>query len=773
MSTISDTPSAGELPLWVPKQGPEFNRYVNRLTPDHQARLASETSRILSTCVNPAESLSMSRSNAGLVLGYVQSGKTSSFTAATALAHDNGFNLVIIVGGTSKILLNQTFSRLQTDLDLDKPDAVNRWIKVLNPKLNTSPAANHVWNRLDQVATLLKTGQPLVGKKVALIVVMKEVTHLRNLNDFLASLSGPDKDGLRGISALIVDDECHMASPNVAAKDKRSRIYSLMGEMRSHLPHHTLLQYTATPQANLLCDLEDEFRSDFVRLLGHGPGYTGGRTLFFENPRGWRIRQIPSGERDQVMSLDSDSNNDKSIESLRHSLATFLIIGADNYLRNVKTASHDFENFSMLVHSHSTVNVHKIFQMWLSSLRSTWKQMIAGPPSNPDREMLLEKYFLPAYLDLSQKQTVPLQPLDELFGGPILHVLSTLQIWLIDGSKEGTREPDFLLSNYHILNGGEMLGVGFTIPRLHVTHMLRGKGQGQMDTIQQRGRFFGYCGDWVDQIRVWLEDDVKESFEGYVDEEEFLRQDLGPYDDGNISLKDWKVRLRLNPNARPTRRNAIRRDMRQYKTDNGWIRQHYWRADQLAKLTNRSLVENFLQSTGDFASLGIAPLEFVRAPVALRGTGRDGDTDHWIAASNLDALRRLLVKYDVESRDRAEFAALLEVLDETDRLMDSIPSDGLSPVDVYWMAYGKSHANPPSRRTRKREALDKVTLFQGSNRNYVGDSKVHSKDRISLQIHFIDHTGDDGSIDESDVVYFAVWLPAQHKEWLEGWLVEA
>jgi len=773
MSISTTTPPVGGLPVWSPNLGPEFNRYINRLTPDHQKRLTSESSHILSACVNPVDSLSSARANAGLVLGYVQSGKTSSFTAVTALAHDNGYNLVIIVGGVSKILLNQTFARLQADLDLNHPDAVNRWIKVLNPKLNANPAANQVQNRLDQVSSMLQTGQPLVDKKAAVIVVMKEVTHLKNLNELLASLSGPNKDGLRGLSALIVDDECHMATPNVAAMDKRSRIYSLMGEMRNHLPHHTLLQYTATPQANLLCDLEDEFRSDFVRLLGHGPGYIGGRALFLDDPKGSRIRQIPPGEGDLVKSLDGDSGNDQSIESLRHSLATFLILGADDYLRNKKAGEHNFETFSMLVHSHSTVNVHKIFQFWLSSLRNSWKLLIEGSPNNPDRQTLLERYFAPSYRDLAGSRRVQLQPLDEIFGEPVVHVLAFLQVWLVDGSKDGTRQPDFLLSNYHILNGGEMLGVGFTIPRLYVTHMLRGRGQGQMDTIQQRGRFFGYCGAWDDQIRVWLEDEVRASFEGYVEEEEFLRQDLEPYDSGNLSLKDWKVRLRLNPDARPTRRNAIRRDMHMYKTDNGWVRQRHWRADPGPKLNNLTLVDHFLRSTGVFAENGAAPLNFVQAPAALRGAGRDGDTDHWMTTTTLDRVKRLLVDFAVETRDRAAFAALLETLDETHRLLGVDPGDVASSVDVYWMAYGKSQGNPPGRRTRKREEHDRVTLFQGSNKNYIGDAGVHSEDRISLQVHFVDHKDNNDVVTEPNVAYLAVWLPRQHKEWLEGWLVEA
>ena len=90
---------AGVIPTWSPKLGIEFNRFVARLPQSQQDRLVSETHRIVSACVDPSLAVSDARKNAGLVLGYVQSGKTSSFTAVTALAHDNGYKLIIVVGG--------------------------------------------------------------------------------------------------------------------------------------------------------------------------------------------------------------------------------------------------------------------------------------------------------------------------------------------------------------------------------------------------------------------------------------------------------------------------------------------------------------------------------------------------------------------------------------------------------------------------------------------------------------------------------------------------
>ena len=52
----------------------------------------------------------------GLVVGYVQSGKTAHFTGVTAKAIDAGYRLVIVMTGTVNILREQTQRRLDMEL---------------------------------------------------------------------------------------------------------------------------------------------------------------------------------------------------------------------------------------------------------------------------------------------------------------------------------------------------------------------------------------------------------------------------------------------------------------------------------------------------------------------------------------------------------------------------------------------------------------------------------------------------------------------------------
>ena len=58
------------------------------------------------------------KSNNMLLVGKVQSGKTSNLELFTALAFDNGFNLVIIYGGYDSTLLSQTTNRFKKTFDI-------------------------------------------------------------------------------------------------------------------------------------------------------------------------------------------------------------------------------------------------------------------------------------------------------------------------------------------------------------------------------------------------------------------------------------------------------------------------------------------------------------------------------------------------------------------------------------------------------------------------------------------------------------------------------
>src|SRR5882672_9296706 len=126
--------------LWVPLQGAEVRDLVTHLDLGRESseRIVSEATGILSKCIPPQ---GPADSTTGLVLGYVQSGKTMSFTTVAALARDNGYPMVIVITGIATNLLGQSLRRLEADLRLQTN---RKWRLFLNPKPDQHQAVANV-----------------------------------------------------------------------------------------------------------------------------------------------------------------------------------------------------------------------------------------------------------------------------------------------------------------------------------------------------------------------------------------------------------------------------------------------------------------------------------------------------------------------------------------------------------------------------------------------------------------------------------------------------
>ena len=115
---------------WIPVAGEQANGVAEWSNLDDAARkrLIESSIEILGSGVNPATPASAT----GLIAGYVQSGKTLSFTNVIALARDNGFPLVIVIAGNKDSLLTQSHQRLAKDLDVDGGVGLPAWIMAKN-----------------------------------------------------------------------------------------------------------------------------------------------------------------------------------------------------------------------------------------------------------------------------------------------------------------------------------------------------------------------------------------------------------------------------------------------------------------------------------------------------------------------------------------------------------------------------------------------------------------------------------------------------------------
>ncbi len=113
-TTFTIVPKSTNLPgSWNPVVGDHTQQLEQHLRQakvvvEHEEfrRVREEARRILAQCLPPGQE---SASRTGLVVGYVQSGKTVSMTAVATLARDNGIRLLIAFSGTTKNLFNELY----------------------------------------------------------------------------------------------------------------------------------------------------------------------------------------------------------------------------------------------------------------------------------------------------------------------------------------------------------------------------------------------------------------------------------------------------------------------------------------------------------------------------------------------------------------------------------------------------------------------------------------------------------------------------------------
>lgn len=211
--TPLNQPTPGTGGNWVPQVGAETTELLRYKLGDDVSRagVCEAATSILARSIPPGGPRG---AETGLVVGYVQSGKTLSFTTVAALARDNGYQIVVVVTGTSVPLFEQSTRRLRADLQI-RTDRMRAWALFENPD-NTDSMRGNVQRILEEWRD---PDVPDVQRQSILVAVMKHHGRLRNLIELLSALD------LHDVSALIIDDEkpTKLASTMRSPRDRKVR----------------------------------------------------------------------------------------------------------------------------------------------------------------------------------------------------------------------------------------------------------------------------------------------------------------------------------------------------------------------------------------------------------------------------------------------------------------------------------------------------------------------------------------------------------------------
>lgn len=726
---------------WNPFVGDETNELLrsnsrlvngNRNLNEAGERVLDETYRIMQVCGNPNIP---TNSETGIVIGYVQSGKTLSFTTLAALARDNNYQVVIVIAGTSTSLFNQSTNRLRKDLRLDTRFD-RKWTLIANPS-----EIEHQETIQTALAQWADPNFPNERCRTLLLTVMKWKDHLFNLAEILDGLD------LNRVPTLIIDDEGDQASLNTLARRAArqgvdiedltesdvSTIYRRITRLKGLSPHHTFVQYTATPQANLFINIVDRLSPNFIKLLTPGTDYTGGIDFFQEQPL--LVEEIP------LTDLPAPNHPlHEPPESLIAALRVFFLgVVAGEILQ-------DQRNRSMLVHPSRLQGDHNQFTEWVRAICNSWRRSLTGNDDAEKNTLLAE--FREAYDDL--RRTVPdILPFERLTDRNLVHAIQYTPIVEVNSRRGSTPQISWQDSYSWILVGGQSMDRGFTVEGLTVTYMPRNVGVGNVDTIQQRARFFGYKRSFLGYCRVFLDQVTIDAYNAIIEHEENVREQLEEFDINNMHLNNWNREAVLDTMLNLTRANILYDNLDRDTFGDEWFRINAPHDTEEFIETNRSNLLDYL-----------TPIQNNFA-VDEGHDNRTQDQRHLVARVRLqDCLRNLLnkLKFTRES-DSASYSSLRGIFR---RYLGENPNEECL---IYLMS--SRSLNDWTRRTRRLTRNDEIQqLFQGKQPTkataqfqigdvYPGDSEIKNESLVSIQIHLLNLR----DTDYTSVPTLAIWIP--------------
>jgi hypothetical protein len=498
----------------------------------------------------------------GLVVGYVQSGKTANYTALIAKAADVGYRLIIVLSGIDNGLRRQTQLRLKRELvgyadrrpgSVPLPPRGKWWHEFTREDINGDfrPGfANYA---------------ALQGSQPVLLVIKKNSAVLRRLLNWLHD--APDEVRYT-IPLLVIDDEADQASvdirgayqqdgdtpPNGENEDP-SAINGLIRRLLQEFHRSAYVAYTATPFANILIPHDafmdgyqnDLYPKDFIIDLPKPPGYFGAEELFgiSDSHRDSEvtgmnvIRDIPDEDLE-----DLDQN--RLPVSLDRALKDFVLAGATRAHRG-----HGNRPATMLVHISRLIFEQRILTEMIEQhfkvLRDEWRYQ----RDQGIREGLRQQWETEFRPQISESH----DELDTSFEDIEPHIgpfFESVRIRTINSDTghvlDYETEPDLKA----IVVGGNRLSRGLTLEGLLVSYFAR---QSIMyDTLMQMGRWFGFREGYEDLTRIYTTRELANWFSNLAFVEHQFREDLQIYERLGMTPLQVGMRIWVHPSMQVTSR---------------------------------------------------------------------------------------------------------------------------------------------------------------------------------------------------------------------------
>lgn len=647
-----------------------------------------------------------------LLVGKVQSGKTSNLELLSAIAFDNGYNFLLIFGGYDKELLRQSTERFGKTFDTvggeDVLDSESPVLFTTNDQTKESVSINSL-SDIEFVKQLIKEKRPIIITCLKRPPAMK--TALKAIHKVQESVSG--------VVPFIIDDEGDQASLNTAKDKARNSTptYKTIVKIKEVLNNPLYLSVTATPQANIFQEDISALNPASIHTVQPGSGYDGASIYHLSE------NQII----EDVQDTDSDLHMSNSLEE---AVYYFFIASTIKKLR--ADQKKDMRS-DMIIHADRTVASHGSIYSAIHDMLDQIKQAFIEEDS-------LEYYInriKKCYNKYLSEEVKTKYPLDNEF---ILEVKKTIQSTgaiLQNGVGKQTKEME--LTKFHkIYIGGDLLQRGLTFPNLIVSYFTRfAKTGGNMDTTLQRARWFGYRSKYLDLCKIFTTVEIAKEFTVLAEIEDDLWEQFDDVENGVLEIKDIIIQAE-NTKQKPTAKNKAK--FKKISFRNRWIKQKFLVVNETEISANNALVEKLISSISTWK------------PTTAGSTNNTQTAKYALFTANqlITLIKSIDTAFDQEPFNKKP---VLELMGSSD-----------IPVILMWT---DDNSKVRYRSIYNDAAHDRIkALHQGANTTdtsritYLGDQKVIvDPDKINIQIHYISPGLTKYNRLGKDQFMFAIYIP--------------
>ena len=503
-----------------------------------------------------------------LLVGKVQSGKTSNMQMALALAFDNGYNTMIMYAGYDNTLVDQAIDRFGNEA-FKKPDTMSEsaarteWANIFT----TRDGKGHPIEALDDdtIESIISDG----GK--ILIMCLKSPDNINKINDLLTNLD------LKIIKPIIFDDEGDQASlNNEFRKNNESATYSSICRMKKILNNPPYLSVTATPQALVFSPQTSRLKPKLLQLIHPGEGYTG-LNAFHLNTN--RIIDVED-ELDTYISFPKP----KLPQTLWNSLYAYFVSSAIIIHKNLMSDTQMIIHFDKLTAKHEIV--YNLISQYLDNIQRNIKN---------NQTETIEKKLVPMEEVFSDDEFIDKELKKGLTFADIkpdlVKVLKSVYPALMNAKGKDTMAK-LAWKHFQIRIGADLLQRGVTFDTLITTYFTRWpKGSSNMDTQIQRARWLGYRTKFFQYCHVITTNEIDYAFSRLAEAEIDLWAQMQEVEMGIRTLDE--IMVEADPKMRPSRRSAA--DYSIMTFGRKWLNQSIGLSDQDTISRNNKAIESIIR----------------------------------------------------------------------------------------------------------------------------------------------------------------------------------